>query len=71
MKNVEKNKEIEIPMLLDEKSTAKLLNISYGKLRKNIRPQNKISYMRIGTSIKYTLSDIESYLLRCRVEAKN
>jgi hypothetical protein len=66
-----KEKSVEIPALLDEKSAAKLLFISYEKLRKKIRPQNKIAYVRIGASVKYTLADLKAYLAKCRVEAVN
>jgi hypothetical protein len=69
MKNTEKN--VEIPSLIDEKTAAMLLSMSYDKLRKRIRPQNKIAYVRIGASVKYTLADLKAYLAKCRVEARN
>jgi hypothetical protein len=69
MKNIEKN--VEIPSLMDEKTAAMLLSMSYEKLRKKVRPQNKIAYIRVGKSIKYTLADLKVYLARCRVEAKD
>ncbi len=73
MKNVEKNVDInEIPpSLFDEKTAALLLSVSYEKLRKKIRPQNKIAFLRLGKSIKYSLADLKAYLARCRVEAKD
>jgi hypothetical protein len=73
MKNLEKDVEIEneIPYLIDEPSAAKLLSVSYEKLRKKIRPQNKIAYLRLGKSIKYSLADLKIYLARCRVEVKD
>jgi excisionase family DNA binding protein len=66
-----KEKNVQIPSLIDEKTAAMLLSVSYEKLRKTIRPQNKIAYVRIGTSVKYTLADLKAYLAKCRVEAKN
>jgi hypothetical protein len=66
-----KEKKVEIPALFDEKTASMLLSVSYEKLRKTIRPQNKIAYLRIGTSVKYTLVDLKAYLAKCRVEAKN
>ncbi len=69
MKNIGKN--VEIPLLVDEKTAATLLSISYTKLRKTVRPQSKIAYVRIGASIKYTLADLKAYLAKCRVEATN
>jgi hypothetical protein len=69
MKNTEKN--VEIPSLIDEKTAAMLLSMSYDKLRKRVRPQNKIAYLRIGPSVKYTLEDLKVYLAKCRVEAKD
>ncbi len=69
MKITEKN--VEIPSLIDEKTAAMLLSMSYDKLRKRIRPQNKIAYVRIGASVKYTLADLKAYLAKCRVEARN
>ncbi len=44
MKNTEKN--VEIPSLIDEKTAAMLLSMSCEKLRKKVRPQNKIAYIR-------------------------
>jgi excisionase family DNA binding protein len=67
MKITEKN--VEIPSLIDEKTAAMLLSVSYEKLRKKIRPQNKIAYIRIGASVKYTMTDLKAYLAKCRVEA--
>jgi hypothetical protein len=64
-------KKVEIPVLLDEKAAAMWLSVSYEKLRKKIRPQNKIAYIRIGASVKYTVADLKAYLAKCRVEAKN
>ncbi len=69
MKNIEGN--VEIPSLMDEKTAALLLSVSYEKLRKKIRPQNKIAFLRLGRSIKYSLPDLKAYLARCRVEAKD
>jgi excisionase family DNA binding protein len=69
MKNIEGN--VEIPSLMDEKTAALLLSVSYEKLRKKIRPQNKIAFLRLGKSIKYSLADLKAYLARCRVEAKD
>ncbi len=66
---IEKN--VEIPSLIDEKTAAMLLSMSYEKLRKTVRPQNKIAYVRIGTSVKYMLADLKAYLSKCRVEAVN
>jgi hypothetical protein len=69
MKNVEKN--VEIPSLIDEPTVASLIGVSYTKLRKVLRPSGRISYLRIGASVKYTLADVNDYLAKCRVEAKN
>jgi cellobiose-specific phosphotransferase system component IIB len=73
MKNIEKNVEIEneIPYLIDEPTAAKLLFMSYDKLRKRVRPMGKIAYMRVGPSIKYTMKDLKAYLAKCRVEVKD
>ena len=46
MKNIEEN--VEIPSLMDERTASRLLSVSYEKLRKKIRPQNKIAYIRLG-----------------------
>jgi hypothetical protein len=64
-------KKVGIPVLLGEKAAAMWLSVSYEKLRKKIRPQNKIAYIRIGASVKYTVADLKAYLAKCRVEAKN
>ncbi len=76
MKNTEENVEMknfgmEIPIFIGEPLAAKLLGISYDTLRKRVRPRGKISYIRVGPSIKYTREDLKTYLAKCRFEAKD
>jgi hypothetical protein len=59
----------EIEFLISEPAAAAMLSVSYEKLRKKIRPQNKIAYLRIGNSIRYSVKDLKTYLLKCRIEA--
>ncbi len=57
--------------LLSEQSAAAYLNMSYSKLRLYVRPQNKISFHRLGASIRYTLDDLKTYIRKNRIEARN
>ncbi len=66
IKNTQKNQT-----LIGEKAAAAMLSISYEVLRKRLRPQRQIPYLRIGNSIRYSVKDLNSYLAKCRIEAKN
>jgi hypothetical protein len=57
--------------LLSEQCAAAYLNMSYSKLRLSVRPRNEIAFHRFGSSIRYTLEDLRSYVARNRVEARN
>jgi excisionase family DNA binding protein len=57
--------------LLSEQSAAAYLNMSYSKLRLYVRPQNKIAFHRLGSSIRYTVDDLKNYIAKNRVEARN
>ncbi len=56
--------------LLDEPTTASLLNVSYNNLRMWIRPSGKLPFIRVGKNgIRYQLEDIKNYIRANRVEA--
>jgi excisionase family DNA binding protein len=57
--------------LLSEPSAAAYLNMSYSKLRLYVRPQNKIAFHRLGSSIRYTVEDLNTYIRKNRIEALN
>jgi excisionase family DNA binding protein len=57
--------------LLSEPQAAAYLNMSYSKLRLYVRPQNKIAFHRLGSSIRYTVEDLKIYVAKNRVEALN
>ncbi len=57
--------------LLSEQSAAAYLNMSYSKLRLSVRPKNEIAFHRLGSSIRYTVEDLKSYIARNRIEARN
>ncbi len=61
----------EIESLIGERAAAAMLSISYEVLRKRLRPQRQIPYLRIGNSIRYSVKDLSSYLAKCRIEAKS
>ncbi len=67
MKKVIKDNE----NLLREVEAAAYLNISHSKLRLYVRPQNKITFYRLGSSIRYRVEDLKTYLAKNRVEALN
>jgi hypothetical protein len=57
--------------LLNEVEASAYLKMSYSKLRLYVRPQNKIAFHRLGSSIRYTIEDLENYITKNRVEALN
>jgi predicted site-specific integrase-resolvase len=60
-----------IEPLLTELRASELLGISYNNLRMWLRPQGKISFIRVGKNgIRYSLPDIQKYIRANRVEAK-
>ncbi len=61
----------EMEFLISERAAAAVLSVSYEVLRKRLRPQRQIPYLRIGNSIRYSVKDLNSYLAECRIEAKN
>jgi excisionase family DNA binding protein len=66
-----KNKKYGEP-LLDEPTAAALLAVSYNHLRMWLRPQGKISFIRVGKNgIRYALADIQKYIEANRVEPTN
>jgi predicted site-specific integrase-resolvase len=57
--------------LLTELRASELLGISYNNLRMWLRPQGKISFIRVGKNgIRCSLLDIQNYIRANRVEAK-
>jgi predicted site-specific integrase-resolvase len=57
--------------LISELRASELLGISYNNLRMWLRPEGKISFIRVGKNgIRYQLEDIKSYIRANRVEAK-
>jgi excisionase family DNA binding protein len=65
MKKVIKDNE----NLLNEVEAAAYLKMSYSKLRLYVRPQNKIAFYRLGSSIRYKAQDLNTYLQKNRIEA--
>jgi excisionase family DNA binding protein len=57
--------------LLSEVEASAYLNMSYSKLRLSVRPKNEIAFHRLGSSIRYTVEDLKSYIARNRIEARN
>jgi excisionase family DNA binding protein len=55
-------------IILTEKQAAKRLSIGYSSLRK-MRYEKRISFVKIGSRIGYTLKNIEAFIARNSVEA--
>lgn len=64
MQNLIENKNL---LLYDEKITAKRLGISYGTL-KLLRRNKKISHVRIGYRVFYTLKNIEDFVSKNEIQ---
>ncbi len=56
--------------LVSEQSAAKILKISYSKI-KYLRGQGKIGFVRLGKSIRYKVSQLQKFVELGVVEAKN
>ncbi len=57
--------------LLSEVEAAAYLKMSYSKLRLYVRPKHEIAFHRFGSSIRYTLEDLQNYISKNRVESLN
>jgi excisionase family DNA binding protein len=60
--------EINKTIVLNEKQAAKRLGIGHSTLRK-MRYEKRISFVKIGSRIGYTLKNIEAFIARNSVEA--
>jgi excisionase family DNA binding protein len=67
MEQIEKAENFK---LLGEKQAAKVLQISYSKI-KSLRKEGKISFVRIGYSVKYKISQLQKFVELGIIEAKN
>jgi excisionase family DNA binding protein len=56
--------------LLTEKEAAKVLKMSYSKI-KSLRQQKKIGFVRFGCSIRYKLTQLQKFVELGIIEAKN
>ncbi len=56
--------------LLTEQQAAKVLKISYSKI-KYLRGQGKLGFVRLGKSIRYKVSQLQKFVELGVVEAKN
>jgi hypothetical protein len=66
---MEENKT-QKPMLIKEAEASKILGLSYPYL-KILRRKGLISWVQVGTSIRYRMSDLENYVQRNLVDAKS
>jgi hypothetical protein len=64
-----KENETQKPMLIKEKRASEILGLSYPYLKK-IRGKGLISWVKVGTSIRYRLSDLQSYVERNLIKAE-
>jgi excisionase family DNA binding protein len=56
--------------LLTEQQAAKILKISYSKI-KYLRKQGKIGFVQLGCSIRYKLTQLQKFVELGTVEAEN
>ncbi len=62
MEEIEENKT-QKPMLIRELQASKILGLSYPYL-KVLRRKRLISWVQVGRSIRYRMSDLETYVQR-------
>ncbi len=60
---------IAFPKLITEKEAAEMLRISLATIRRE-RHRERITYQKVGKSIKYTEADLNEYLENRRVPCK-
>jgi NADH/NAD ratio-sensing transcriptional regulator Rex len=69
MKIIEKGKENQVN-LIKESAAARYLGISPTTLRKSLRYQGKINFVKWNTTVRYLLSDLDSFIRKNRVTTK-
>ena len=57
-----------IPQTLNEQETARVLKKAVQTLRNDRHMGQGCPYVKIGRSVRYLISDIESYLMKNRIE---
>ncbi len=57
--------------LVTEKVASRILGLSYQSLKRSIRTSGRIAFYRVNTRIFYRISDLDDYILKCRIPAKN
>ncbi len=63
-----KENETQKPMLIKEAEASKILGLSYPYL-KILRRKGLISWVKVGSSIRYRMSDLQSYVERNLIKA--
>jgi excisionase family DNA binding protein len=59
----------EITGLLGEKAAAEYLGISYENLKRSLRYNGLISYVKFRKSVRYRKADLDAYINKHRVSA--
>jgi len=57
-----------IPQTLNEQETARILKKAVQTLRNDRHKSQGCPYVKIGRSVRYLIRDIESYLMKNRIE---
>ncbi len=63
-----KENEIQKPMLIKEQRASEILGLSYAYL-KILRRKGLISWVSVGSSIRYRMSDLQRYVERNLIKA--
>ncbi len=56
---------------INEKEASAMLGITYQRLKRSIRASGSLPFYRMNSRISYRISDLEEYIQKCRVPAKN
>jgi hypothetical protein len=57
--------------LVTERVAARILGLSYQSLKRSIRSSGRIPFYRMNSRISYRVLDLEEYIRKCRIPAKN
>jgi D-ribose pyranose/furanose isomerase RbsD len=69
--NIDTSLETNKNRLVTEKVAASIIGVSYETLKRSIRWQQRIPYYKMNKRISYRISDLEEFIQKCKIPAKN
>ncbi len=69
--NIDASLETNKNRLVTEKVAASILGLSYETLKRSVRWSGRIPYYKMNKRISYRISDLEEFIQKCKIPAKN